>query len=57
MSKKLIHLVSFVLVLGLAGHASGQIASNPGPADGAEHEQKWVALTWSPGAGAVSGFA
>ncbi|MHC4171570.1 MAG: LamG domain-containing protein [Planctomycetota bacterium] len=54
MYKKSFHLFSFVLVLGLVGNVSGQIATNPSPADGAFHVGTWVALTWSPGDTAVS---
>ena len=54
MCKKLIYLVSFVLVLGLAGNAGAQIATNPIPADGSVLGQTWVVLTWSAGTGAVS---
>ncbi|UCG56053.1 MAG: fibronectin type III domain-containing protein [Phycisphaerales bacterium] len=43
-----------VLALGLVGAASGQIASNPSPADGALHPQTSARLSWSPGVGAVS---
>jgi len=51
MSKKLIYLISFVLVLGLIGNAGGQLglkASNPNPPNGATG---WASLllTWTPG--------
>ncbi|MHC4593658.1 MAG: LamG domain-containing protein [Planctomycetota bacterium] len=54
MCRKLIYLFPFVLVLGLAGNAAGQIATNPIPANGGEIDQTWVALGWVAGAGAVS---
>ncbi|MHC4168791.1 MAG: hypothetical protein ACYSWQ_17720, partial [Planctomycetota bacterium] len=54
MCAKQIRLISLVLVLGLAGSATAQIASNPAPADGAEIETNWAALTWTAAAGAVS---
>ncbi|MHC4565510.1 MAG: hypothetical protein ACYTE3_07085, partial [Planctomycetota bacterium] len=54
MCAKLIRLVSLVLVLGLAGSATAQIASNPAPADGTEIETNWAALSWTAAAAAVS---
>jgi hypothetical protein len=42
------------LVLGLVGSAGAQIASNPVPADGAEIEDNWAALSWTAAAGAAS---
>jgi len=51
MCRRLIYLISFILVLGLVGNASGQIslkASNPNPPDGATG---WASplLEWTPG--------
>jgi hypothetical protein len=54
MCGKLSFLASFVLALGLANNASGQIATNPVPADGSEHEGNYAILGWSAGAGAAS---
>ncbi len=54
MSKNLIYLVSFVLVLGLVSNVNGQVATNPTPADGALRAATWVGLNWSPGVSAVS---
>ena len=53
MSKKLIYLTSFVLVLSLAGKGWSK-ALNPMPRDGAIHEATWVTLGWRPGDLAVS---
>ena len=53
MSKKLIYLTSFVLMLGLAGKGWSN-ASNPSPDDGAIHEDTWLNLSWRPGDHAVS---
>ncbi|MBW7992740.1 MAG: hypothetical protein FVQ84_22355, partial [Planctomycetes bacterium] len=52
MSKKLIYLTSFVLVLSLAGKG-WSYASMPSPADGALHEDPWATLSWVPGPNAV----
>ena len=49
MSKRMIYLVSVVLLAGLAGNASAQSASNPYPADGATDVPCDVALSWTPG--------
>ncbi|UCE47386.1 MAG: LamG domain-containing protein, partial [Phycisphaerales bacterium] len=54
MCRKLVYLFPFVLVLALVGNATGQIATNPIPANGGEIDQNWVALGWVAGAGAVS---
>ncbi len=54
MCRKLIYLFSIVLLLGLAGNVSGQIATNPIPPNGGEIDTNWVALGWVAGAGAVS---
>ena len=54
MCKRLPGLVCLVLVLGLAGGAGAQIASNPIPADGGEIEQNRVALGWTAAPGAAS---
>ena len=48
MSKKLIYLTSFVLMLSLAGKGWSD-ASNPSPYDGYIHEDTWVNLSWRPG--------
>ena len=53
MSKKLIYLTSFVLVLSLAGK-EWSYASMPSPVDGALHEDTWATLSWVPGPNAVS---
>ncbi len=53
LSKKLIYLTSFVLVLSLAGKG-WSYAWNPNPADGAIHENTWVSLVWQSGDHAVS---
>jgi len=53
MSKKLIYLTSFVLVLSLAGKGWSH-ASMPIPTDGAIHEDTWMSLSWRPGDHAVS---
>jgi len=45
--------VDEVRILDAAGGVAG-IASNPGPADGAYHEDTWVTLSWKPGQWAVS---
>jgi hypothetical protein len=49
MCKKLIYLISFVLLLGLVGNAAGgDKASNPSPADGTICADSNVVLSWSP---------
>jgi hypothetical protein len=53
MSKKLIYLTSFILVLSLAGKG-WSYASMPSPANGALHEDTWAILSWTPGPNAVS---
>jgi len=53
LSKKLLYLTSFVLVLSLAGKG-WSYAWNPNPADGTIHEETWVSLVWQPGDYAVS---
>ena len=53
MSKKLIYLFSFVLVLSMAGKGWPGV-SKPNPADGAMHEDTWVNLSWQPGRDAAS---
>ena len=53
MSKKMIYLISFVLVLSLAGKG-WSYTSMPTPADGALHEDTWAILSWVPGPNAVS---
>ena len=53
MSKKLIYLVSFVLVLSMAGKGWAGV-SKPDPADGALHEDTWINLSWQPGGDAAS---
>jgi len=53
MTKKLIYLTSFVLVLSLAGKG-WSYASNPIPADGAILEDTWATLSWQRGPDAVS---
>ncbi|HUT47058.1 MAG TPA: right-handed parallel beta-helix repeat-containing protein [Sedimentisphaerales bacterium] len=53
MSKKLIYLTSFVLVLSLAGKGRSY-AWRPNPADGAIHNDTWVNLNWVPGPNVVS---
>jgi hypothetical protein len=45
--------VDEVRILDAAGGVAA-IASNPGPADGAYHEDTWVNLSWKPGDLAVS---
>ncbi|MCP4260042.1 MAG: hypothetical protein GY774_21380 [Planctomycetes bacterium] len=50
MCKKLIYLVSLVLVLSMAGNGWAG-TSNPTPANGAVHEETWANLAWE-GAGA-----
>ncbi len=45
--------VDEVRILDAAGGVTA-IASNPGPADGAYHEDTWVTLSWKPGQWAVS---
>jgi hypothetical protein len=50
MFKKLIYLVSLVLVLSMAGNGWAG-TSNPIPADGAVHEETWANIAWD-GAGA-----
>jgi len=54
MCRKFICLSSFVFVLGLFGNVSGQIATNPTPADRALHTSTLVGLSWSRGDTAVS---
>ncbi len=51
MSKKLIYLTSFVLVLSLVSKG-WTYASNPTPADGATSVDTHVTLSWTPGFGA-----
>jgi len=51
MSKKLIYLTSFVLVLSLASKG-WSYASNPTPADGATSVDTHVTLSWTRGFGA-----
>ena len=53
MSKKLIYLTSFVLMLSLASKGWSD-ASNPSPNDGYIHEDTWLNLSWRPGEHAVS---
>ncbi len=53
MSKKLIYLTSFVLVLSLAGKG-WSYASNPSPEDGALFPSTWASLSWRAGDHAVS---
>jgi parallel beta-helix repeat protein/predicted outer membrane repeat protein len=53
MSKKMVYLASFVLILGLAGKGWSD-ASNPSPEDGAIYKNTWAALSWQPGEHAVS---
>jgi len=47
MSKKLIYLISLVLVLSLAGKGWPK-ASNPDPRDGTLFPETWVTLSWQP---------
>ena len=47
MSKKLIYLISLVLVLSLAGKGWPK-ASNPDPRDGVIFKDTWVTLSWQP---------
>ncbi|MHC4542860.1 MAG: hypothetical protein ACYS74_24310, partial [Planctomycetota bacterium] len=54
MRKRQFLLASLVVVMGLAVSVSGQIASEPFPADGSEIEQTGTVLGWTAGAGAVS---
>ena len=54
MCKKLLGVISLVLVLFLANDAGAQIANNPNPADGEEIEQNWAALSWNAAPGALS---
>jgi parallel beta-helix repeat protein len=53
MFKKLIYLISLVLVLGLAGEGWAK-ASNPDPRDGIIFKDTWVTLSWQPSDLAVS---
>jgi hypothetical protein len=53
MCKKLLYLVSFVLVLSMAGKAWPGV-SKPNPADGALHEDTWINLSWQAGRDAAS---
>jgi parallel beta-helix repeat protein len=53
MSKKLVYLTSFVLMLSLAGKG-WSYASNPSPPDGAIHEDTWADLKWVPEPNSVS---
>jgi len=53
MSKKLIYLTSFVLVLSLAGKGLAK-ASNPDLSDGSIFPDTWVTLSWQPSDLAVS---
>jgi len=53
MSKKLIYLTSFVLVLSLTGEGWPK-ASNPNPDDGVLLPNTWASLSWRPGDHAVS---
>lgn len=48
MSKKLIYLTSFILVLSLPGKG-WSYASNPSPEDGAIHTDTWASLSWGRG--------
>ena len=45
MSKQLIYLTSFVLLLSMAGDGWPK-ASAPAPHDGAIHEATWVSFSW-----------
>jgi hypothetical protein len=47
-------LAILVLALGLVSNASGQVASNPDPADGTARLETWATLSWGIGTGAVS---
>jgi hypothetical protein len=53
MSKKLIYLTFFVLILSVAGKGWSK-ASNPNPPDGVIHNDTWLNLSWRPGDHAVS---
>ena len=53
MSKKMIYLTSFVLVLSLAGKG-WSYASNPAPHDGDVYENTWMTLSWRAGDHAAS---
>jgi len=53
MSKKLVYLISLVLVLSLAGEGWPK-ASNPNPDDGVVYKDTWASLSWRPGEHAVS---
>ena len=48
MSKKLIYLTSFVLMMSLASKGWSD-ASNPNPYDGYIHGDTWLNLSWRPG--------
>jgi len=52
MCRKLIFSACFILALGIANVTSA--ATDPYPPDGATHPDVFVALSWSPGPGAVS---
>ena len=53
MSKKLIYLFSFVLVLNMASKGWPGV-SKPNPPDGALHEDTWINLSWQSGRDAAS---
>jgi hypothetical protein len=53
MSKKLIYLLSFVLVLSMV-HSAWAGTSKPSPADGAVITDTWVSLSWTGGQNAAS---
>ncbi|MHC4566565.1 MAG: fibronectin type III domain-containing protein, partial [Planctomycetota bacterium] len=53
MCKKSIRLISFVLVLSLAGMGWSGV-SKPVPADGTVHKETWISLGWTAGGAAAS---
>jgi len=50
---KLVYLISFVLVLSMAGKGWAGV-SKPNPPDGALHEDTWINLSWQSGSDAAS---
>ena len=53
MCNKLVYLISFVLVLSMAGKGWPGV-SKPNPADGTLHEDTWINLSWQSGSDAAS---